>query len=74
MNNPIEMEFAVNMDTPPGHPAIFNFLQIRPIVLNDQSISFNLDNVRQEDTIVYSESALGNGRFEGPQRPGVRKT
>ena len=64
MNNPIEMEFAVNMDTPPGHPAIFNFLQIRPIVLNDQSISFNLDDVRQEDTIVYSESALGNGRFE----------
>jgi hypothetical protein len=64
MNNPIEMEFAVNMDTPPGHPAVFNFLQIRPIVLNDQSISFNLDDVRQEDTIVYSESALGNGRFE----------
>jgi CheY-like chemotaxis protein len=65
MNNPIEMEFAVNMDTPEGNPAIFNFLQIRPIVLNDQSISFRLDDIRMEDTIVYSDSALGNGRFEG---------
>ncbi len=65
MNNPIEMEFAVNMDTPEGHPAIFNLLQIRPIVLNDQSISFKLDEIKVEDTIVYAESALGNGRFEG---------
>ena len=65
MNNPIEMEFAVNLDTPEGQPAIFNFLQIRPIVMNDQSISFKLDDISMEDTIVYSESALGNGRFEG---------
>jgi DNA-binding response OmpR family regulator len=65
MNNPIEIEFAVNMDTPSGEPAIFNFLQIRPIVLNDQVISFNLDNVKKEETIIYSESALGNGSFIG---------
>jgi CheY-like chemotaxis protein len=65
MNIPIEMEFAVNMDTPEGNPAIFNLLQIRPIVLNDQSISFKLDDIKIEDSIVYSESALGNGRFEG---------
>jgi hypothetical protein len=59
------MEFAVNMDTPEGNPSIFNFLQIRPIVLNDQSINFKLDDIKVEDTIVYSETALGNGRFEG---------
>jgi CheY-like chemotaxis protein len=65
MNNPIEMEFAVNMDTPKDEPVIFNLLQIRPIVLNDQNISFKLDDIKVEDTIVYAESALGNGRFEG---------
>lgn len=63
MNNPIEIEFAVNLDTPSGECAVFNFLQIRPIVLNDQLISFDLDNVDPKDTIVYSESALGNGTF-----------
>jgi hypothetical protein len=64
MNNPIEIEFAVNLDTPAGEPAIFNFLQVRPIVLNDQLINFNLDNINPEECIVYSESALGNGSFQ----------
>ncbi|MFC2115235.1 PEP/pyruvate-binding domain-containing protein [Bacteroidota bacterium] len=64
MNNHIEMEFAVNLDTPPGEPAIFNFLQIRPIVLNEQLINFNLDNIDTKETIVYSQSALGNGSFQ----------
>ncbi len=63
MSNHIEMEFAVNL--PEGRPAVFNYLQIRPIVLNEQSISFNLNDVKQEDAIVYSESALGNGSFTG---------
>jgi hypothetical protein len=65
MSNPVEIEFAVNMDTPQDSPAQFNLLQIRPIVLNEQSISFNLDDIREEDTIVYSESVLGNGSFQG---------
>jgi hypothetical protein len=64
MNNPIEIEFAVNLDTPSGEPAIFNFLQVRPIVLNDQLINFNLKNVKPEDTIILSKTALGNGSFQ----------
>ncbi len=65
MSNPVEIEFAVNMDVPPDSPAQFNILQIRPIVLSEQSISFSLDDVSQEDSIVYSESVLGNGSFLG---------
>ncbi|HYX08129.1 MAG TPA: PEP/pyruvate-binding domain-containing protein [Bacteroidales bacterium] len=64
MNNPIEIEFAVDLDTPKNEPTVFNFLQIRPIVDNDQSISFKLDNVKPEETIIYSKSALGHGVFE----------
>ncbi len=63
MNNPIEVEFAVNLDTPSGQPKIINFLQIRPIVLNDQGIRFDFGDVKQEDTIIYSRSAMGNGNF-----------
>jgi len=65
MNNPIEIEFAANLETPAGTPRIFNFLQIRPIVQNDQSYNFDIDKVNQEDTIIYSGSALGNGVFKG---------
>jgi CheY-like chemotaxis protein len=65
MNNPIEIEFAANLETPPGAPKIFNFLQIRPIVHTDETSNINLDNIKPEDTIIYSDSALGNGLFKG---------
>ncbi|MBP1674097.1 MAG: phosphoenolpyruvate synthase, partial [Bacteroidetes bacterium] len=65
MNNPIEIEFAANLETPPGTPKIFNFLQIRPVVHTDETSIINLGNIKPEETIIYSESALGNGMFKG---------
>jgi CheY-like chemotaxis protein len=65
MNNPIEIEFAANLETPAGTPKIFNFLQIRPIVHSEETHTINLDHVKIADTLIYSESALGNGLFRG---------
>jgi hypothetical protein len=65
MNNPIEIEFAANLETPAGTPKIFNFLQIRPIVHTEEAHIINIDHVKSIDTLVYSESALGNGLFRG---------
>ena len=64
MNNPIEIEFAANLETPSGTPRIFNFLQIRPIVHTDEAYNISLENIKTEDTIIFSESALGNGIFK----------
>ncbi len=64
MNLPIEIEFAVNLNVPEGAPKVFHFLQIRPIVDNDQSSSIAIDEVRKEETIILSNSALGNGVFD----------
>ncbi len=65
MNNPIEVEFAVNLETPPPAPNIFNFLQIRPIVQNEQGQNIDIDNIDPAETLLYSETALGNGIFRG---------
>ena len=65
MNNPIEIEFAANLETPPGVPKIFNFLQIRPVVHSEETSVINIGNIKPEDAIIYSESALGNGVFKG---------
>ncbi|MFZ2340119.1 MAG: PEP/pyruvate-binding domain-containing protein [Bacteroidales bacterium] len=65
MNNPIEIEFAANLETPPGAPKVFNFLQIRPIVHTDETSVVNLAGINTEDTVIWSESALGNGFFKG---------
>lgn len=63
MSNPIEIEFAVDLNVPKGQPVIFNFLQIRPIVDTDQENNIDLDEVQTDDAIIYCEQALGNGKI-----------
>lgn len=65
MGNPIEIEFAANLETESSLPNIFNFLQIRPIVESDQTRKINIDEFEKEDAIIMSESALGNGVMKG---------
>ena len=65
MNNPIEIEFAGNLETPAGTPGIFSFLQLRPIVHSDDTFNINIENVKPQETILFSESALGHGIFKG---------
>jgi len=64
MQNPVEIEFAVKLDVPEGEPRTFNFLQIRPIVETNDAANYLSDDFDVNDTIVYSESALGNGKFD----------
>jgi len=64
MQNPIEIEFAIKLDVPKGEPKQFSFLQIRPIVEQDSFSNLLSDNLKLSDTIIYSESALGNGKYE----------
>ncbi|MGC9331633.1 MAG: PEP/pyruvate-binding domain-containing protein [Bacteroidales bacterium] len=65
MNNPVEIEFAVCLnvpDEPFGN--VFNLLQIRPIVDNQETINLNLKKVAEQKTIMISDSALGNGIYD----------
>lgn len=61
MNNPIEIEFAVNLDSQTYGKSVFNLLQIRPIVEIYEDIHEDLDNVEKEKTVIKSKKALGNG-------------
>ena len=65
MNNPIEIEFAVKLDVEENQPREFSFLQIRPIVDNYESNTRIADEINEEETIICSNAALGNGRYEG---------
>jgi CheY-like chemotaxis protein len=64
MNLPIEIEFAANLNVPTGMPKVFNFLQIRPIVDNDQRLSFDLEAIVESEVIIHSKAALGNGVYD----------
>ena len=65
MNNPVEIEFAVDLDTPSNKAPTFYVLQIRPIVLNEESEAVSIDLIDKEKCIITSISALGNGVYNG---------
>jgi len=65
LNNPVEIEFAANIDPEKTKPVSFNLLQIRPIVENYETIKFRLEEIPQQETVVVSHSALGNGTVKG---------
>jgi hypothetical protein len=67
MGSPVEMEFAVKLDVPPGEPKVFSFLQLRPIVEEFDLLNAVPEDIEAKDTILLSNAALGNGKYEGIQ-------
>ena len=61
MNRGIEIEFAVDLNNPKDQPTIFNLLQIRPIVDTQETIEENLEKIPEQNTILTTHNALGNG-------------
>ncbi len=64
MNSPVELEFAMNIPKNKNQPAIFNLLQVRPIVDNSETLTTKLEEIDEKDTIIYSKQALGNGEIK----------
>ncbi len=64
MNSDVEIEFAANLDTPKGAPKIFNYLQVRPIVPGDTQLIELNKNIGQEEALIYSKKAMGNGNIK----------
>jgi len=61
MSNPVEIEFAVDFNRPPGQPKDFAFLQLRPLVLSPQLEEMKIEDYRREDQVCSSIHVLGNG-------------
>jgi hypothetical protein len=63
-SSPVEVEFAVNLNTPPGEPKEFAFLQLRPLATSREVDEIELETVPKEDLICESPSALGHGHLD----------
>ena len=65
MNNPVEIEFAVNLKKNASNEMTFNLLQIRPIVETSGSQVVDISEDDTDNAIIMSNSALGNGVITG---------
>ena len=61
MGVPVEIEFAVNLDTHAGRRKDFAMLQMRPLVISQEIEELNVDNYQKENLICQSRQVLGNG-------------
>ncbi len=61
MGNPVEIEFALDLNIPKGEKVSFKLLQIRPVASKDESVVIDEDELDNSDAVIVSQSALGNG-------------
>jgi hypothetical protein len=61
MNNPVEIEFAVNLSPENSELKYFNLLQIRPIIEDTADDDITIDEIKKEETVIVSKTSLGHG-------------
>ncbi len=59
---PVEIEFAVSL--PPGQPARFGFLQVRPLLVSREAVEVSAEDLASPLAVVASSASMGNGRHE----------
>ena len=64
MGTPVEIEFAVNLNTPKGEPIQFALLQMRPMVLNRELEVLNIGEFDRSELLCHTTQVLGNGVIE----------
>jgi hypothetical protein len=61
--NPVEIEFAVTLTENP-RKLRFGFLQVRPMVVSDESVDLNEEELFGDDLLLASDRVMGNGVIE----------
>lgn len=57
----VELEFAMDLDGRGRTPPRFGFLQVRPMVVSDESVIIEPDELTRPDVIISSKHVLGHG-------------
>ncbi len=61
MGLPVEIEFAVNLDEKnPG----FYILQLKPLIRSSEFFSIDVEDIKKDNLILYTERGMGNGKIE----------
>ena len=64
MGSPVEIEFAVDMNKDEDNKASFYVLQIKPLIGNVTDYNVDMEKIRKEDILLYSEKEMGNGMMD----------
>ncbi len=64
MGSPVEIEYAIDLDSKEnGLPGLY-LLQIKPLIRVEQQIDIDLGEINEENIFLYAERGMGNGKVE----------
>jgi CheY-like chemotaxis protein len=65
MGKPVEIEYAIDLNSTENGLYVFNLLQIRPIVDPREELEVDLKEINKQSSIIFANNALGNGIIKG---------
>ena len=65
VSGPVEIEFALTLEPGPELSARLGFLQVRPMVVTDESVEVSDAEMRSGDALLASTAVMGNGIERG---------
>lgn len=64
MGSPVEIEYAIDMDSKENGLPGFYLLQIKPLIRVEQQVDIDLGDVDDENVFMYAERGMGNGKID----------
>lgn len=65
MGSPVEIEYAVDLESGENQLPTFYLLQIKPLIRRDDQLAVNVGDVDPEKTIMFAKRGMGNGIVSG---------
>ena len=65
MGSPVEIEYAVDLESGENQLPTFYLLQIKPLIRRDDQLAVNVGDVDLEKTIMFARRGMGNGIVSG---------
>jgi hypothetical protein len=64
MGSPVEIEYAIDLDTKENGLPTFYLLQIKPLIRVEQQVDIDVGQFNQNGLFMYAERGMGNGVIE----------
>ncbi len=64
MGSPVEIEYALDLDSSGSQLPTFYLLQIKPLIRVEEHVDIDLGSFSDEAVFMYTERGMGNGKIE----------
>lgn len=61
MGTPVEIEFAIDLTRDENYKTTFYLLQIKPLIGAELDYQVNMDEIRRDEIVLFSDKGMGNG-------------